>query len=231
MSQAGLNNVSSTPSVATTFNEDTGSATPVANILNIFGGNAIATSGSGNTVTIALVAPVTVPNGGTGDMTLTQHGFLIGNGVSAVNVTAAPANGQIPIGSAGADPVIANITAGSNITITNGPGSITINANVGPMSITYTPVVFVQSPYTVLATDDYLGVNVTGGAITIKLPNAPATGRVFVVKDTVGGSAASNITITTVGGVVTIDGATTYVIAVNRGAASLIFNGTSYEVY
>lgn len=70
----------------------------------------------------------TVGQGGTGATTLTAHGHLYGEGTSAIVASAAPTNGQLPIGSTGADPVIATITAGSNITVTNGAGSITIAA-------------------------------------------------------------------------------------------------------
>ena len=71
----------------------------------------------------------------------------------------------------------------------------------------------------------------TAGVITILLPNAPATGRVFTVKDKVGLAGTSNITVTTVGGAVTIDGATTFVMNTNYQSADFIFNGTSYEIY
>lgn len=51
MSQVALTSVSGGGG-ATSFVEDTGSATPAAGILNVVGGAGIATSGSGNTVTI-----------------------------------------------------------------------------------------------------------------------------------------------------------------------------------
>ena len=46
--------ISSTPSVATSYVTDDGTATPAANILNVLGGNGIRTSGSGSTVTISM---------------------------------------------------------------------------------------------------------------------------------------------------------------------------------
>jgi hypothetical protein len=42
------------------------------------------------------------------------------------------ANGQLVVGSAGAAPVAANITAGTNIAVTNGAGSITISSAAAP---------------------------------------------------------------------------------------------------
>ena len=55
------------------------------------------------------------------------------------NVTNQPeltTNGQLLIGSTGANPVAATITAGSNITVTNGAGSITIAASGGGSGVT-----------------------------------------------------------------------------------------------
>lgn len=67
-----------------------------------------------------------VSTGGTGAASFTDHGFIFGSGTSALTASAAPTNGQLPIGSTGTDPVIAALTAGQSINITNGAGSITI---------------------------------------------------------------------------------------------------------
>ncbi len=94
-----------------------------------------------------------------------------------------------------------------------------------------TAVNHAASPYTATATDSYLSCDVTAGVITIRLPNAPVTGRSFTIKDKVGLAAASNITVTTVGGVVNIDGSTSFVMNTAYEAVSVIFNGVSYEVF
>lgn len=70
-----------------------------------------------------------VPNGGTGVSTLTDHGLMLGSGVGAVTSLAEAADGQLPIGDTGGDPILATITAGNNIGVTNAAGSITIDVN------------------------------------------------------------------------------------------------------
>jgi len=98
-------------------------------------------------------------------------------------------------------------------------------------TIPYTGVTHAQSPYTTLAGDYFLSANVTGGVITILLPNSPATGRVYIVKDRVGLAPTSNISISTVGGAVTLDGVTTYIMNTSYEVAQFVFNGTSYEIF
>lgn len=84
MSQAGLNNVTSTPTVATTFNEDVGTATPVANVLNIRGASGITTSGAGNTVTISAALAATTFNEDSGSATPVANviQFFGGSGIA-----------------------------------------------------------------------------------------------------------------------------------------------------
>lgn len=98
-----------------------------------------------------------------------------------------------------------------------------------PFKITF--ITHADSPYTVLDTDGYIAADATAGTIEIKLPNAPATSRVIIIKDQKGKSSTNNITVTTIGSVVTVDGETSYLIASNYAAISLIFDGTSYEVF
>jgi hypothetical protein len=139
-------------------------------------------------------------------------------------------DGQLIIGSTGNTPDLATLTAGSNISISNGAGSITISANGGG-ELAITSLDHTDSIYTVLSTDEYLSCDVSGGVLQINMPNAPTTGRIITVKDNSGSAATSNITVTTVGGAVNIDGATTYVMNTNYQAARFIFNGTFYEVF
>jgi hypothetical protein len=120
------------------------------------------------------------------------------------------------------------IVAGTGVTVTPGANTITISAS-GTETLTYTAVS--TTPYVVLTTDEFLGVDSSGGTRQINLPNAPSTGRVFYVKDTTGSANTNAITVTTVGGVVNIDGATTYVMNTQYAAISLIFTGTAYSIF
>ena len=201
-----------------TFDGDSGTATPSAGVITMAGGHNITTSAAVHTVTYNV--------SGT-----TNHSLLLGNATGSINNLGVATSGYLPIGSTGADPVLAPLTAGANITITNGAGSITIAANSGSETVAYTGVNHAASPYTVLAADYYISADVTAGVISILLPNAPATGRTFIVKDKVGLAATSNITVTTVGGAVNIDGATTFVMNTAYQSCELIFNGTSYEIF
>jgi hypothetical protein len=122
-----------------------------------------------------------------------------------------------------------NVIGSGNITTTGSGSTLTISQTMAQV-VGYTQVNFGASPYTV-TTDYFIGVDATGGAVTILLPNAPTAGRIFAIKDVAGIAATNNITITTVGGTVTIDGATSFVMNTAYESASLIFSGTFYEVY
>lgn len=90
----------------------------------------------GNIVYRAGGTDVPVTDGGTGVSSLTDHGILLGSGSSAVTPLGVAGNGQIPIGSAGVDPVLAAISGTTDhISITNGAGSITVNLDTNTQTL------------------------------------------------------------------------------------------------
>lgn len=123
-----------------------------------------------------------------------------------------------------------NILGGTDIT-TSGSGNTVTITFTGALNLTVTSVNHAASPYTALITDNFLACQTSTGTITLLLPNAPVTGKVYIIKDSNGAAAASNISVTTVGGAVTIDGQTTYTMNVNYQSISVIFDGVSYEVF
>jgi len=74
-----------------------------------------------------------VANGGTGATTLTDKAVLISqdSGTDTLGSVALTTSGQVIIGGS-SGPAAATLTAGSNVTITNGDGSISIAAGGGP---------------------------------------------------------------------------------------------------
>lgn len=117
---------------------------------------------------------------------------------------------------------------GSGGASTSGSGNtITVTASGGgTLSLTMVS----STPYAVQASDVYLSVD-TSVPRTIQLPDSSTSGKYFVIKDRTGQATSNNMTITTVGGIVEIDGSTTYTMNQNYGSASFVWNGTSYEVF
>lgn len=119
---------------------------------------------------------------------------------------------------------------GSDGIDTAGSGN-TITISVDEIAPSYVNVTNAMSPYVVTADDYYISCDSSSGAIQINLPNAPTNYRQFIVKDRTGDASSSNITVTTVGGVVLIDGATSQVFTDDYESIEMIFNGTSYEIF
>lgn len=106
-----------------TLTGDSGGAiSPSAGNITLAGtANQITTTGSGSTITFALAGPFA----GT---SYTAHGVLLGEGSSPIVATAAGTNGQLLIGSTGADPAFSTLTStGSTITITGGAHTLNID--------------------------------------------------------------------------------------------------------
>ncbi len=132
---------------------DTGTAVPTGGSIKIAGGLNINTAAAASTVTVNLDTTLTGLTSLTTDnlvVTTSETFSNLGRGVvqsSNTGVLSASegTNGQVLISSSTGAPAWANITAGSNITITNGANSIEIastggggGGGSGPTSIIYT---------------------------------------------------------------------------------------------
>lgn len=106
--------------------------------------------------------------------TITNHSLLIA-GVSNAITSLALTNGQLAIGSTGADPSAANLSAGTGISIANGAGSITISAAGGGLSWTV-----VTGATQVMAVNNGYIAN-RAGTVAFTLPTTSAVGDVVAV--------------------------------------------------
>jgi hypothetical protein len=268
-------------SVATTYTENTGTATPAANNLNILGTIAAAgtspltTSGAGSTVTITTqysqaIAATNATNVGlaafnSAQFTVDGNGFVSVNGSGIGEVITGMSGGPLSPVAGNWNIFGASVVAGGVPVTTSGSGntltvqvqqskanasSSGLNAGIASFnsanftvdgngfvstlapSSNYTNVTHAMSPYTVLLTDSYISVDVSGGVVTLNFPNAPVFKQQWIIKDRTGNAAVSNITITTPGGTVTIDGLTSYIMNSNFQAIQILANATpTYEVF
>ena len=152
------------------------------------------------------------------------------SGNSSSNVLTLTGNSGGIVGPTGGN---INVVGTGSVTVTGNPGTSTLTIAVTGTTevIPYVSVNHAASPYTALATDYYISADVTAGVVSIFLPNAPVTGRVYIVKDKVGLAATSNITVTTPGGTVTIDGVTSYAMNTAYQSLQVIFDGTNYQIF
>uniref|UniRef100_A0A6M3KHM8 Putative tail protein n=1 Tax=viral metagenome TaxID=1070528 RepID=A0A6M3KHM8_9ZZZZ len=126
----------------------------------------------------ALTLPVPVNAGGTGVESLTDHGVLVGSGVGAITPLAVGTNGQVLVGSTGADPVFASITAGDNITLTLGAGTLEIGVThpllhiedqkaAGTLGGTFTSGAWRTRDLTTVCTNTIAGASLSSNQITL----------------------------------------------------------------
>lgn len=128
-----------------------------------------------NAVNIAASGLVRYDGAGTfTGVTVTNHAVLIGaasNGITSLALT----NGQLAIGSTGADPTAATLSAGTGISITNGAGSITISSSGG--GLTWTVVTGTSQAAAV--NNGYIANN--AGQVVVTLPATSAVGDTVAV--------------------------------------------------
>jgi len=121
--------------------DDGATVNPVALNVNVFGGTNINTTGATPTITINLDPNINVTSVTTGTLNVTGNASFGGSITTILNRGVVQANaggvlfsdegtdGQVLIGSSAGAPAWANLIAGANITITDGPNSITIAAD------------------------------------------------------------------------------------------------------
>ncbi len=150
---ATLTNFWSTSGTITTLNSTNGTITNASttyttlptfwgttgNVTNLTTTNASTTyatlptfwSTTGTIGTLNLTNALTVANGGTGASTLLDHGVLVGSGTDAITPLAAGTNGQLLVGSTGADPVFAALNCANGLTCTTGAGTLQVDFDGG----------------------------------------------------------------------------------------------------
>ena len=101
-----------------------------------------------------------VAHGGTGVSTLTDHGVIVGSGAAALTALSVGTNGQILVGSTGADPVFATMDCADSLTCTLGAGTLEID---------------VDDDFIKNTGDVGTGVYDFGGAFSFEIPNGAAT--------------------------------------------------------
>lgn len=207
--------------VYTIFNESLSSSSAgYFELLNCEVNGALSTSGTSSTNTAAYCTILGGVSVGTGTVLSITDCILVGVGTGVSGGGALQYN-EIKYG-AGV------VNTNTNTSLQTGVTDLcSVRMNAGQVVHTTTPGSY---PYTALSTD-YVILASSSSAHTIKLPNAPTTGCVYIIKDVTGNAATDNITVTTVGGVVDIDGATTYVMNNNYQANGFVFNGTQWNIF
>ncbi len=186
-------------STPTSFQTNSGTASPLGGLLNLFSSSPLSTAGSASTLTIQLgVAPAA--NGGTGLTLLTRYGVLIGEGSNALHVTAAGTNGQALIASSTGDPKFITITSvGQTLSFTWGANSLNIETSTTfPLSVSTG-----STGRTVFTT---FGVLIGEGSNSINVTAAGTNGQLLVASTT-GDPAFATIT--------SSGGTLTFVLGVN----------------
>jgi hypothetical protein len=225
--QLVIGSTAGNPAVASlTSTNSTVTITPGSNSIDLSTGSSVAisftTDGSAATPSSGVIdiagGTLLTTSGATNVVTINADDNVVGS-VASDSGTCTPSSNTFTIAGSGG---ITTSASGSTVTI-NGSGE---------QVITITALTDANDPYTVLSTDYYLSCNVSGGSLSIELPDAPTTGKVYIVKDAGGDAAGVNtLSVTTAGGVVTIDGDTTRNFVADYECLQFVFNGTSYEVF
>ena len=185
----------------------------------------------------------------TGQTTASNSGLIgaftvIGSTDSMVNCSIASATASAVSVSVGGTLILCNCVIDStNTNAITGAGSLKFAelsfSNTSSTINTTTQIPLVESngaikvvtpgayPYTTISQDGIILVD-SSSARTITPLASPTTGQKHIIKDSVGSAAANNITITPSGK--NVDGAASAVININYGSATIIYNGTEWNL-
>lgn len=136
--------------------------------------------------------------------TQTNHGILVGAGTSsAITALANATNGQLPIGSTGADPVLGLPTNGTNISWTGGAGTLTANltgvvssslggtgVNNGSSTVTYAGNLNFANSFT--TSGNFAVTQTYTGASNVTFPT---TGTLAVINNVYSSTVTTNYTL------------------------------------
>lgn len=210
MSQEGALGLSSNPSVPTSFVTDSGTATPAGNILNVFGGLDIATSGAGNTIMIAFTGatgPITTLTGNSGGAVSPNAGNINTIGTGSITVVGNPFTSTLTTQLTGLTNHAVLVGAGTatitNIAATANTGAVLQN-NSGadpsystatyPSTTTINQILYSSAANTVAGlTTSNRGVLTTGATGTPIITTMPLDGQ-LIIGSTAGAPAAATLT-------------------------------------
>jgi len=153
---------------------------------------------------LSLDTALPVASGGTGASSLTDGGVLLGSGTGAITALGQATNGQLVIGSTGADPVLATLTGGSNITVTNSAGGITIAATgLGSGTVQSVSATGNENGITLTSDGDTVNPTLTLGGALANVANSQLSNSSIHIGDTsiASGATGSSIADSTLTGV------------------------------
>lgn len=140
-------------------------------------------------------------------------------------------NGVVRPGGGGGSPSdgsFQNVTVDGNLSVagaTSLNGAITLNNSI------YYKATLVSANYTIQSTDYIIGVNSSGGSLTVTLPQVSSTlsGRTIIIKDEAGYSSTNPIYISCVGSD-TIDGDNSITIEADHFAIAIYCTSTGWHI-
>jgi len=167
---------------------------------------------------LSLDTALPVGSGGTGASTLTNGGILLGSNTGAVTALAQATNGQLVVGSTGTDPVLATLTGGANITVTNTAGAISIAASgLGSGTVQSVAATGTENGITLTSDGDSVNPTITLGGALANVTNAQLSNSSVTLGTT---EVALGATATTLAGL-------TLTTAVITGSFTGSFTGTT----